>query len=463
MKNRIMTTLVLMSISIVINCSAMDSKLSFLQTRDTDIVTEDGKKIFLRGVTFSVWLERNGSAFLLLYTGDDFSRILEEKIGREKTAQFFNLLEDNFISPEDFSNVKDMGLNIIRLPFHYTYVQEKGFTKLDDAIKWAKEAGVYIMPCIFTVPGGHNAGKTGLYDNSEYQEEFIRMWEDIAERYKNEPALAGYELLNEPDTDKEVLGDLYERTIARIRKIDNRHIIFLDANFYGYDFKVFDHSFGDSIVYVFHTYDRPGDEVRRNIGEYRKFQDKFKGPLICNEFGGHDGYAPIPIFEQEDISWITWAHKNSFALYYGNVADDIANFAYCLPYNSPYGSWLASIQEELSANEKNMKDEALKIVDESNLSEKCKIEVKRKIRLNPFGGEFKNLMKKFRFIRKKYRKDSKELEKISNKWNDIFISYRMNITAESFAKMDKNEMIKLMESLQTQYWLRGNREFIFNK
>ena len=79
--------------------------------------------------------------------------------GEEKTAELFKSYRDNYITEEDFKNVKALGFNCIRIPFWYrnfmsdengTYITENddenpGFVKLDFACEMAEKYNLYLI------------------------------------------------------------------------------------------------------------------------------------------------------------------------------------------------------------------------------------------------------------------------------------------------------------------------------
>ena len=103
---------------------------------------------------------------------------------------------------------------------------------LDDNIAWAKKNGVYLVLNMHVPPGGYQSLGEGkaLWDAPSAQERFIALWRTIAERYRDEPAIAGYDLLNEPvvTKSKDQWQTLAERTIAAVREVDSNHILFIE-------------------------------------------------------------------------------------------------------------------------------------------------------------------------------------------------------------------------------------------
>jgi Cellulase (glycosyl hydrolase family 5) len=85
----------------------------------------------------------------------------------------------------------------------------------------------------------------------------VWLWEQLAARYKDNPWVAGYNPLNEPaDAQHTRLIAFYNRVYAAIRRIDARHVLFLDGNTYAADFSKFGdaHRGWDNCVYAIHDY-----------------------------------------------------------------------------------------------------------------------------------------------------------------------------------------------------------------
>ena len=61
----------------------------------------------------------------------------------------------------------------------------------------------------------------------------IDLWKKLAERYKNETWIGGYDILNEPawnlGTNNIPLKNLYVAITNAIRSVDSTHIIFIEG------------------------------------------------------------------------------------------------------------------------------------------------------------------------------------------------------------------------------------------
>ncbi|QBS36728.1 hypothetical protein E1B22_01260 [Thermaerobacter sp. FW80] len=139
----------------------------------------------------------------------------------------------------------------------------RGFHHLDRAIAAAREAGIYVILDLHAAPGWQNEhwhsdnahGVSLLWHDRNYQIRGRELWRHIARHYRGEPAVAGYNLLNEPNAPSiQMLNDLYNEWIAAIREVDPDHIVFLEGNNFSRDFAGLEVDFKDNIVFSSHNY-----------------------------------------------------------------------------------------------------------------------------------------------------------------------------------------------------------------
>jgi aryl-phospho-beta-D-glucosidase BglC (GH1 family) len=176
------------------------------------------------------------------------------------------------ISEQDFQNIADMGFNAIRLHMNYAMFEDDanpgvykddGWHWLDRAIHLAKEAGLYVLLDMHAPPGGYQSDKTpgfsafwdgtGAAPNTSNQDRLINLWGAIAERYKHEPAIAGYDLINEPRPNNSEEWYTYaEQIINEIRNYDDNHLICVEVPLIsGYTMRLIN---DDNVLYDSHFY-----------------------------------------------------------------------------------------------------------------------------------------------------------------------------------------------------------------
>jgi endoglucanase len=173
----------------------------------------------------------------------------------------------------DYARVAELGMNAVRFYLNYHTLESDaapgqwltdGWQWLDDNIAWAKAHEVYLVLNLHVPQGGYQSLGAGraLWTEPQLQARFVALWRAIAERYADEPTIAGFDLLNEPVVETSIgqWQELAERTIAAIREVDPAHAVFVervngvagdfsenrDRNF----FRVSD----PNVVYEFHFY-----------------------------------------------------------------------------------------------------------------------------------------------------------------------------------------------------------------
>lgn len=100
--------------------------------------------------------------------------------------------------------------------------------RLDKMLPLCRKYGLAVCLDLHTSPGGRDQASNGrMFEHKEYQDAFIATWIKLVKKYKDEPAIWGYDLLNEPTETKIPEGkgilnwrDLAEKTGKIIRKID---------------------------------------------------------------------------------------------------------------------------------------------------------------------------------------------------------------------------------------------------
>jgi endoglucanase len=175
---------------------------------------------------------------------------------------------------EDYKRVKEMNMNTIRFYVNYKTFEndnapyqykQTGWDWINQNITWAKKYGIYLVINMHVPQGGFQSQGNGdaLWNNTENQNRLVALWKTIAEKYKDEPQLIGFGLVNEPvpTTSKQQWQQLAQRIAGEIRKTDKQHILFVEKPIYvkGINAEDADLNFplinDENIVYEFHIYD----------------------------------------------------------------------------------------------------------------------------------------------------------------------------------------------------------------
>jgi endoglucanase len=195
---------------------------------------------------------------------------------------------------------------------------------MDRVIKWCKAEGIYVVLDMHAAPGGQTGdniddgyGYPSLFQDADARALTIKIWKRIAAHYKNETAIMGYDLLNEPIAHyfkKEELNPYLEPFLKEltqaIRTVDKNHIVILGGAQWDSNMAMFGRPFDSKLVYTFHKYWRP--PVQGEIQQYLDFRDKYNVPIYCGETGENkdDWIADFrKLLESNNIGWQYWPYK----------------------------------------------------------------------------------------------------------------------------------------------------------
>lgn len=143
-----------------------------------------------------------------------------------------------FITKKDFEEIRQCGLNAVRLPFGYWVLlgPEPGdpyvgpaIEYVDRAVAWAEEVGLQILLDLHGAPGGESGDApcghhlrppegTWHWRNWNFRKS-LEALKFLAERYKNSKAVTGIAVCNEPSNKvpARTLCRFYDRAVSTIR------------------------------------------------------------------------------------------------------------------------------------------------------------------------------------------------------------------------------------------------------
>ena len=224
---------------------------------------------------------------------------------------------------------------------------------------WAKKYRLKIILDLHAACGAQNCdwhadstGQAYLWKKRNFQERTYQLWEVIAARYKDESALCGYDVLNEPVVNKTAISGLknfYRTIIKRLQAIDKKHTIFIEGNLWAQRIDFLEDLLKNNVAVSIHTYQPlnftfnfvpylsyPGviDGVSWNktrlfhsLEPYYNFSRRNQVSIFVGEFGinyrcnsgGEIDYLNdiLQVFKDYNFNYTYWTYKT------------IANF--CLP------------------------------------------------------------------------------------------------------------------------------------
>jgi endoglucanase len=312
-----------------------DMQLALISVEGKHIVGPAGEPLLLKGIGLGNWLLPEG--YMWGFRRANSPRLINDVIcqlvGEEHARVFWQSFYERFITQDDIRFLKQAGFNHIRVSFNWRlFVTDDeprrfagvGYDCLDRLVTWCNEEGLYVVLDMHGAPGGQTGdniddswGYPFLLESPQSQQLAIDLWASLAERYGDEPAILGYDLLNEPIAtyfDREVLNPrlepLYKRMVAAIRQHDPHHLIFLGGAQWNTNFSVFGPPFDDKLVYTFHRYWE--DVTPALIADYIAFRERYNVPLWMGE-SGENTYSWIRAFrellETHQIGWCFWTYK----------------------------------------------------------------------------------------------------------------------------------------------------------
>lgn len=338
------------------------NNLSFLKTDGDRVVDADGNSVILRGVNagglFVIEQWMNGFAKSSSDKSDivckdhkTVSKVFAERFGREKAQELWRVYSSNWWSAADFQNCADMGMNVIRLPFTYMNVDfgatfdyaEAGrydFSCLDEFVETAADYGLYTILDLHGAYGSQNGQdhsgeslpytEVDFYSNEDMQGLTVDLWRALAKHFKDNNAVAGYDILNEPaekiNADNDTCSTeerhfaVFDRIYDAIREEDEEHIVIFESCWEGYNLPQPSQYGWENCMYSFHHYSKcsDGQSYEKHC---KSFDDKlanvaaqqFGVPLYMGEFTAYDSEEQwdytLKLLNDNGWHWTSWTYK----------------------------------------------------------------------------------------------------------------------------------------------------------
>ncbi len=340
------------------NDKPSDAALPMLSAVGENIVDADGNAVALRGTNFGGWLVQEGWMCPTKQT-DTLSTdmTLYSRFGKEKAEALIAAYQESWITEEDFKTVKELGLNVVRVPFTYMnvyhHLSDKGellhpdeftlredpFERLDFALEMCKKYGLYLILDMHGAVGSQNGSdhsgdtsRTNLYAGTElgeaYREKTAELWALVAEHFAGESNVAGYDLLNEPTrASGATQWDYYDVLYKAVREADPDHMIFIEATWEPGDLPAPEDYGWENVVYEYHHYNWDyNNQPNKSFYTFKKLLgNTHKVPSLIGEFnawgdsrrstGKRDQTDPeanagvLEFYNGEGWHWTTWTYK----------------------------------------------------------------------------------------------------------------------------------------------------------
>ena len=301
----------------------------FVHAKGAELVSPEGQPLRLRGINLGNWLEPEGYMFLF-ENGPQSAREIEafvnELLGPEAAEQFWTAYRSAYITYADIAFLRSCGFNSVRIPLHWKLFVEggSGFALLEPVIAACRAQKLWVILDMHCAPGGQTGtniddswGYPWLYDSKREQERLTDIWVRIAQHYRDESIVLGYDLLNEPIPHypqlrkyNAELEPLYRRLTKAIRAVDPNHLIILEGAQWASNFSVFGAPFDSNLLYQLHKYWMP--PTQESIKPYVDFRERYAVPIWLGESGENtDAWIQqfVRTLEGNNIGWCFWPYK----------------------------------------------------------------------------------------------------------------------------------------------------------
>ena len=349
-------------------CTHAAPKLSFLKAEGALILNEKKEEVYLRGVNagglFVTEHWMTGFTYGTSPSNDNKSltKTFINRFGEKKTKALWKEYRANWWTEQDFKNCADMGMNVIRLPFTYMNVDfaaitdyEKAgksydFSALDAFVKKAAKYGMYTILDLHGAYGSQSGQdhtgeildytKVDFYSNEQLQTLTVNLWSALSKHYKNNPNVAGYDILNEPgerisNGNDGVMStetrhwNFFDKVYKAIRQTGDKHIVIFESCWNGENLPQPAVYGWENCMYSFHHYTKDTlSETEHDVDWNNKLanvtQQNFNVPLYMGEFTAYTSAEKwdytLDLLNRSNWHWTSWTYK-----VWGNMPWGIVN------------------------------------------------------------------------------------------------------------------------------------------
>jgi aryl-phospho-beta-D-glucosidase BglC (GH1 family) len=333
-------------------CShALLGQLSMLHTNGRSIVNANGTTVVLQGMNLGgymvmePWMCPCDSGGL----PDSHSIIseLDSRFGVAEEQTIIRDYEQDWITTQDFANLKAAGFNAVRVPVWWgnfwpmasqttSTWRSDAFTQLDWIVSNAAAAGLYTIIDMHGVVGGQSTSDdTGWENQNQYwtndndQGNTAWMWWEIANHYNGNGNVAGYDLINEPTgaPSNAAVISAYASLYTSVRSADPSHIVIMEGTWGNWDWSMLPSPSSEgwtNVVYEMHEYQWNGDSAVVEQGSVNQVSDfNNHASYDCPDYIGEwndmgDGAATYQYsydeYTNNGISSTMWAYKATSGL-----------------------------------------------------------------------------------------------------------------------------------------------------
>jgi aryl-phospho-beta-D-glucosidase BglC (GH1 family) len=335
------------------------AQMSMLHAQGRSIVNAGGQVVPLVGVNLGGWFVME-KWMVPLDSGslpDTYSvmQTLDSRFGVATEQSLIKTYQQSWITTTDLDNIKNAGFNVVRAPIWWGQFyllndqtpsgwRADAFDMLDWLVSAAAARGIYVIIDMHGVVGGQStsddtgrSGQNQYWTNNNFQGDTAYMWWQIANHFKGNPTVAGYDLINEPigTPSSDTLLNLYNELYQSIRSVDPIHMIIIEGTWGNWNWSMLPNPnvFGwTNVAYQMHEYQWNASQAQVQAGATNQVNDfnnhaSYNVPGYVGEFNDF-GYPASTwqfttnAWNAAGLSWTVWSYKatqglipNSWGLY----------------------------------------------------------------------------------------------------------------------------------------------------
>jgi len=327
------------------------AQMSMLRASGRSIVNAQGAVVPLVGVNLGGWFVME-KWMVPLDSGslpDTYSvmQTLDSRFGVETEQSLIKTFQQSWITTADLDNIKNAGFNVVRAPIWWGQFyllnnqtasgwRADAFEVLDWLVNACAARGIYVIIDMHGVVGGQSfsddtgrSGQNQYWTNGDFQGDTAYMWWQIANHYKGNPTVAGYDLINEPigTPSSDTVLNLYNQLYQSIRSVDPSHMIIMEGTWGSWNWSMLPNPnvFGwTNVAYQMHEYqwNAPQSQVEQGaVNQVNDFNNhaSYNVPGYVGEFndfgfGSATWKFTTNTWNAAGLSWTMWSYKATAGL-----------------------------------------------------------------------------------------------------------------------------------------------------
>jgi aryl-phospho-beta-D-glucosidase BglC (GH1 family) len=327
------------------------AQMSMLHAQGRSIVNADGQVVPLVGVNLGGWFVME-KWMVPLDSGslpDTYSvmQALDSRFGVATEQSLIKTYQQSWITTTDLDNIKNAGFNVVRAPIWWGQFyllndqtpsgwRADAFDMLDWLVSAAAARGIYVIIDMHGVVGGQStsddtgrSGQNQYWTNGNFQGDTAYMWWQIANHFKGNPTVAGYDLINEPvgTPSSDTVLNIYNELYQSIRSVDPSHMVIMEGTWGSWNWSMLPNPnvYGwTNVAYQMHEYQWNASQAQVQQGATNQVNDfnnhaSYNVPGYVGEFNDF-GYGSgtwqfsTNAWNAAGLSWTMWSYKATAGL-----------------------------------------------------------------------------------------------------------------------------------------------------